>query len=43
MGRFVIPDRFVVGYHLDYNQKFRELPHLCVLNKKAIEEFKSAK
>ncbi len=37
---FIIPNKFVVGYHLDYNQKFRELPHLCVLNSNGIETFK---
>jgi len=28
---FTIPDVFVVGYGLDYNQQFRYLPDLCVL------------
>ncbi len=28
---FVIPDRFVVGYGLDYDEKFRFLPDVCVL------------
>ncbi len=28
---FTIPDRFVVGYGLDYAQKYRELPDVCVL------------
>jgi len=28
---FSIPDRFVVGYGLDYNEKFRFLPDVCVL------------
>ena len=28
---FIIPDRFVVGYGLDYNEKFRFLPDVCVL------------
>jgi hypoxanthine phosphoribosyltransferase len=28
---FTIPDAFVVGYGLDYNQQFRYLPDLCVL------------
>jgi hypoxanthine phosphoribosyltransferase len=26
-----IPNRFVVGYGLDYNERFRNLPDLCVL------------
>ena len=28
---FTIPDRFVVGYGLDYDGKYRELPDICVL------------
>jgi hypoxanthine phosphoribosyltransferase len=28
---FVIPDAFVVGYGLDYNDEFRHLPYLAVL------------
>jgi hypoxanthine phosphoribosyltransferase len=28
---FEIPDRFVVGYGLDYDQKFRHLPYVAVL------------
>ena len=26
-----VPDRFLVGYGLDYNEKFRNLPDVCVL------------
>lgn len=28
---FVIEDLFVVGYGLDFNQRYRELPDICVL------------
>lgn len=28
---FVIPDRFVVGYGLDYAEQYRNLPHIAVL------------
>ncbi len=28
---FEIPDEFVVGYGLDFNQKYRNLPFICVL------------
>jgi len=29
---FEVPDRFVVGYGLDYNQRYRNLPDICTLN-----------
>jgi hypoxanthine phosphoribosyltransferase len=29
---FEIPDRFVVGYGLDYDQRYRYLPDVCVLD-----------
>ena len=28
---FTIPDRFVVGYGLDFNDEYRHLPHVAVL------------
>ena len=28
---FVVPDAFVVGYGLDYNQQYRNLPYIGVL------------
>jgi hypoxanthine phosphoribosyltransferase len=31
---FVIPDEFVVGYGLDYNEKYRNLPFIGVLDPK---------
>lgn len=39
---FEIPDKFVVGYGLDYNQKFRDLNHICVMNANGIEKYKTA-
>ncbi|ORZ20928.1 phosphoribosyltransferase-like protein [Lobosporangium transversale] len=29
---FAIPNAFVVGYALDYNEYFRDLDHICVIN-----------
>lgn len=34
---FEIPDCFVVGYGLDYDEKFRNLPDVCVLAKEVYE------
>ena len=33
---FDIPDEFVVGYGLDYAQKYRNLPYLSTLDKEKI-------
>jgi hypoxanthine phosphoribosyltransferase len=32
---FDIPDEFVVGYGLDYDQRYRNLPDICILKKNA--------
>jgi len=36
---FEIPDEFVVGYGLDYNEKFRNLPYIAVLKEDAIRRY----
>jgi len=36
---FSLPDEFVVGYGLDYNQKLRDLDHIAVLNKQAVQKY----
>jgi len=37
---FEIPDKFVIGYALDYNEIFRDLNHICVISQRGIEKFK---
>lgn len=31
---FIMPDRFLVGYGLDYNEKYRNLPYIAEFRKK---------
>ncbi len=33
---FSVPNKFVIGYGLDYNQKYRNLPYVGVIKKEAI-------
>ena len=33
---FVVPDKFVIGYGLDLAQKYRNLPHIAVLEDEEI-------
>ncbi|CAH1789663.1 unnamed protein product [Owenia fusiformis] len=40
---FEIPDRFVVGYALDFNEYFRDLSHICVINDKGQKKYASKK
>ncbi|GCB64721.1 hypothetical protein scyTo_0000317 [Scyliorhinus torazame] len=37
---FEIPDKFVVGYALDYNEYFRDLNHICVISEKGRQKYK---
>uniref|UniRef100_A0A3P9QIS9 Hypoxanthine phosphoribosyltransferase n=1 Tax=Poecilia reticulata TaxID=8081 RepID=A0A3P9QIS9_POERE len=37
---FEIPNRFVVGYALDYNEYFRDLNHICVISKTGKMKYK---
>ena len=36
---FSIPDKFVVGYCLDYNEVFRDMTHICVINQSGIKKY----
>ena len=35
---FVVPDEFVVGYGLDYDEKYRNLPYVGVLKPEVYEK-----
>jgi hypoxanthine phosphoribosyltransferase len=37
---FEIPDKFVIGYALDYNEYFRDLMHICIINETGIQKYK---
>ncbi|XP_072307281.1 hypoxanthine-guanine phosphoribosyltransferase-like [Eucyclogobius newberryi] len=37
---FEIPNHFVVGYALDYNEYFRDLNHICVISKNGKMKYK---
>jgi hypoxanthine phosphoribosyltransferase len=37
---FSVPNKFVVGYALDYNEYFRDLNHICVLNEGGIQKYR---
>jgi hypoxanthine phosphoribosyltransferase len=36
---FIIPDKFVVGYGLDYREKYRNLPYIAELNPKIYKKY----
>lgn len=38
---FNVPNAFVVGCGIDYNEHFRDLPHVAVLNDNGVETFSS--
>jgi hypoxanthine phosphoribosyltransferase len=38
---FSIPDVFIVGFCLDYNEMFRDLEHLAVLDQSGIDKYKN--
>ncbi|CEM26301.1 unnamed protein product [Vitrella brassicaformis CCMP3155] len=38
---FSCPDAFVVGFSLDYNEMFRDLEHLCIINDQAKQRYSS--
>lgn len=36
---FEIPDKFVVGYALDYNDHFRDLSHVCTISNQGKQKY----
>lgn len=36
---FSIPDAFVIGYGLDYNEVFRDMRHICVISEEGIRKY----
>lgn len=36
---FEIPDKFVVGYALDYNEYFRDLSHVCIISERGRKKY----
>mmetsp|Transcript_10251 Transcript_10251/g.35833 ORF Transcript_10251/g.35833 Transcript_10251/m.35833 type:complete len:247 (-) Transcript_10251:162-902(-) len=36
---FDVPDAFLVGYNMDFNEAFRDMRHLCVINKAGHSKF----
>ena len=39
---FSIPDKFVIGFGLDYNESFRDLDHICVINDAGMVKYASS-
>ncbi|KAF4041715.1 Phosphoribosyl transferase domain [Phytophthora infestans] len=39
---FNIPDQFVIGNCLDYNEIFRDLDHICIINEAGIAKYASS-
>jgi len=38
---FSVPNVFLVGYGVDYNQRFRDIDHICVVSAEGVNAFKS--
>lgn len=36
---FEVPDKFVVGYGLDYNEYFRDLGHICIMSPDSVKKY----
>ena len=38
---FEVPDAFIIGYGIDYNENFRDLKHVCTISKFGVEKYKN--
>ena len=38
---FQVPNKFLVGYALDFNEYFRDLMHICVLSRAGVEKYRN--
>jgi len=36
---FEVPDHFMIGYALDYNERFTDLNHICILNEEGRKKY----
>ena len=36
---FEIPDKFVIGYALDFHETFRDMSHICLISKEGIDKY----
>ncbi|XP_043188842.1 hypoxanthine-guanine phosphoribosyltransferase-like [Amphibalanus amphitrite] len=37
---FIVPDKFLVGYALDFNEYFRDLNHICVISQAGMKKYR---
>lgn len=37
---FSVPDHFLVGFGLDYNEAYRDLGHICIISDRGIQRYK---
>lgn len=40
---FELPDKFIVGYALDYNDHFRDLSHVCIISNEGRKKYATSK
>nr|ACO14905.1 Hypoxanthine-guanine phosphoribosyltransferase [Caligus clemensi] len=38
---FEVPDSFIIGYAFDFNDFFRDIPHICMINQDNIGHYKN--